>query len=112
MQRRIILFLGVVLIAGGLVGVSLTWTGSVDAQAWAGSVPMTTGASEDEMADPQTRQTHSTMHALMEQMMGIGAVERMHAMMPGAEEMMAACAGGMGHMMSDMSMDGMQDGSE
>jgi hypothetical protein len=87
MRQKIAVTLGVVMIAGGLAGGGLT-VFVFDARA----------------DEPERSEAHAQMHAMMDSMMGTGASARMHAAMPGSEEMMEACAAGMGTMMNDEMM--------
>lgn len=99
MRRTLAVTLGVILIAVGLLGASLAATSSgVRAQ------------------EGERNALHEQMHQMMDAMMGAGFSERMHAAMPGSEQMMEACAGamqtggGMGNMMNGMG--GMMQGGQ
>ena len=74
---------GAALIAAGLSGLSWTWQ----------ATPVS--------AQPTERDSHQTMHELLDAMNGPGAADRMHAV-EGAEEMMDTCAA-MTDMMGGMS---------
>jgi hypothetical protein len=95
MHQRIALILGIILIAGGLLGASL-------------SFGLSGASAQDDDSSTQEQTTHEQMHEMMDSMMGAGFSERMHAAMPGSEQMMEACASGMtvGEGMGPM-MDGM-----
>jgi hypothetical protein len=101
MRQTLVLSLGVILIAVGLLGASLTAAGS--------------GVSAQE---GDRNALHEQMHQMMDAMMGEGSSERMHAQVPGAEQMMEACTSamqGMGNMMNGMDrmrpgMGGTQEG--
>lgn len=97
-RQKLATGLGTLMVAGGLLGASLTL------------VPTAPEANAQERDQPEQVQSdaHEQMHAMMDMMMGEGASERMHAAMPGSEEMMEACAAGMPNMMNGM--DGMMDG--
>ena len=90
-RQKLAAGVGTLMIAGGLLGASLTFAPSdlsADAQ--------------ERRGEAQTpSEAHEQMHTMMDMMMGAGASERMHAAMPGSEEMMEACASGMGGMMDD-----------
>ena len=93
MRQKLILALGGTMIVAGLLGASLTLA------------PSSASADEHERSEP-----HEQMHTMMDTMMGTGFSERMHAAMPGSEEMMEACASGMPNMMN--MMDGMMNGMD
>lgn len=88
MRQKLAMGLGTFMIAGGLLGASLTFT------------PWDLGVSAQE--EPKQEQApsaaHEQMDAVMDMMMGDGASARMHAAMPGSEAMMEACVSGMGNM--------------
>jgi hypothetical protein len=90
MRQRLILALGGTMIVAGLLGASVTLA------------PSRASADEHERSG-----THEQMHATMDAMMGADFSERMHAAMPGSEEMMEACAAGMSNMMDESMMNGM-----
>jgi len=97
MRQKLATAIGTLMIAGGLLGASLTGGAgglSVEAQ---------------EATPPAEEQ--SDAHERMHKMMGAGASEQMHAAMPESEEMMDACAAGMGEMMNGMGemMNGMDE---
>jgi hypothetical protein len=95
MHQRIALILGIILIAGGLLGASLSF-GLSGAR-----------AQVDDSSPTRENSTHEQMHEMMGSMMGAGFSERMHAAMPGSEQMMGACANAMPDMMSGMMQGGM-----
>ena len=97
MRQKLALGLGTFMIAGGLLGASLTFT------LWDRSV----SAQEEPEQEQAPSEAHQQMDAMMDMMMGEGASERMHEAMPGSEAMMEACAGGMGNMMNGGMMNGM-----
>ena len=111
MRQQMARGLGTLMIAGGLLGASLTIFPS-------DSSGTSVQAQETEQATPERSPEHEQMHGMMDMMMGEGFSERMHAEMPGAEEMMESCVtamGDMGGMMNGMDMegmDGMMNGSE
>lgn len=97
MRQKITVTAGTLMIAGGLLGASLTFN------------PMEgVSAQETDRPAEERNETHNQMHTMMDGMMGEGVTERMHAQMPGSEEMMEACTSGMDGMMNGM--DGMMDG--
>ena len=98
MRRKLALGIGILMIAGGLLGVSMTFAPS-DGIVAAQEQP-------DEQQSPS--EAHERMHTMMDMMMCEGASERMHAAMPGSEQMMETCVSGMGNMMNGM--DGMMNG--
>lgn len=88
MRRTFAITLGTVLIAAGMLGASLTVAASDPSAA----------AQELEPAGQERSPAHEQMHQMMDAMMGAGASERMHAAMPGPEQMMEQCANAMGDM--------------
>lgn len=107
MSRRIALMLGILLIAGGLLGASFTWSTMGEAKAHDQPIAQEDADNPGSTDDGQRSQAHEAMHEMMDAMMGDGFTERMHAAMPGPEAMMGDCATGMGGMIDDMQMDGM-----
>ena len=96
MRQKIAMTAGTFMIAGGLLGASLTFSPMEDVS-----------AQETEPPTEERSETHEQMHNMMDGMMGEGFTERMHAQMPGSEEMMEACASGMDGMMNGGMMNGM-----
>jgi hypothetical protein len=93
-RQYIVLGLGVLMIMLGLLGTILTFT------------PVSESADGYDRSDLQEQ-----MRDTMDMMMGAGSSERMHATMPGSEEMMESCTGTMGGRMNMMQgMDHMMDG--
>lgn len=97
MRQKIAMTAGTFMIAGGLLGASLTFSPMEDVS-----------AQETEPPTEERSETHEQMHNMMDSVMGEGFTERMHAQMPGSEEMMEACASGTAGMMNGM--DGMMNG--
>ncbi len=93
MRQKLALSLGALMIAGGLLGASVTF----------GPSDLSADAQERRGEEQIPSDAHEQMHA----MMGEGASERMHEAMPNSEQMMEACVSGMGNM-----MDGMMNGQE
>lgn len=105
-SNRIRLALGVLLIAGGLLGGGATF-----------SQVSGVSAHDDHRSQPGAESPsggqhgrhgalHEAMHNMMDQAMGAGFTERMHAAMPGSEALMETCASGMEGMMSGREMIG------
>lgn len=107
MRQRLAMGLGTLMIAGGMLGASLTIDSRdqrVDAQE---------GAQEGTPTAETRSPEHEQMDGMMDMMMGEGFSERMHTEMPGSEEMMEACVTGMGEMSGMMNgMDGMMNGMD
>lgn len=99
MRQRLAMGLGALMIAGGMLGASLTFgAGGLSVDAQEGTPPV-----------EERSEAHERMDEVMDEVMGEGASERMHAAMPESEEMMEACAAGMDGMMNGMMNGGMDD---
>lgn len=92
MRRILAIALGTILVAAGMLGASLTVAAS----------DMGAEAQELDAAGQERSAAHGQMHQMMDAMMGAGASERMHAAMPGSEQMMEQCADAMGDMPHSM----------
>lgn len=101
MSQKLAMGLGTVMIAGGLLGASLTFTSS--------DVSIIAQEQGEQAQTPSPE--HEQMDAMMDMMMGEGASDQMHEAMPGSEELMEACASGMANMMNGMMNGGMMGGS-
>lgn len=100
-RQRIVLALGILLIAGGLLGASFTLVS-----------PGTSAHTESVQQDDRSSPAHEQMHQMMDAMMGEGFTEQMHAAMPGSEQMMEFCANAMSGMMNGDNMGNMMNGME
>lgn len=112
-NERLALILGMVLLIGGLAGIGLGNAPS-EASAHEGTDSQSTENTQEDDGEHQRSPAHERMHEMMDNMMGEGFTERMHAAMPGSEQMMEACANRMGGMMDNMDEmmphDGMMNG--